>query len=138
MATRMSESKKPSDPQQPDRRRTPRVDEQVALAIQSSGTAIQTETKNLSEAGVYCRVDQFVPPMTKLQLSFDLPLNGRRVRVQCEGAVVRVEPIVAAGLNGQYHLGIFFTDISDRDRSTISQFVRERLSKPSSASSDRA
>jgi hypothetical protein len=61
--------------------------------------------------------------MTKLDLQFDLENGARRVRVHCTGAVVRAEPVVASPERGRYNIAIFFTDLSERDRSAISRFV---------------
>ena len=111
-----------------ERRQAPRVDERVTVAITESGAAVQAETRNLSTAGAYCTLDRFIAPMTKLQLEYEL-LNGtRRVRIRCSGVVVRVEPVVSNQEHGQYNIAIFFTELTEHDRSAISQFVRQRLS----------
>ena len=106
-----------------ERRGAPRVLHRVPLAIVGDGTVLQAETVNLSSTGAYCTVDQFLPPMTKLGLEFDLPDGSRHARVRCTGAVVRAEPVVATPEKGRYNIAIFFTDLSERDRSAISRFV---------------
>ena len=111
-----------------ERRRAPRVAERVSVALTEEGKAFQAESENLSAAGVYCTLDRFLPPMTKLQLQFELPDGARRVRVRCEGVVVRVEPIIASAERGRYHVAVFFTELAERDRSAISRFVSQRLS----------
>lgn len=118
---------------QHDRRSAPRVDERVILAITDTGLSFQTETRNLSTTGVYCTVDRFVSPMTKLALEWELPAGSRRSKIRCAGVVVRVEPVISNPTRGLYNIAIFFTDISDRDRAAISQFVRERLSHAASS-----
>ena len=114
-----------------ERRRAPRAAERVALSIGDAGTALQTETKNISASGAYCTLDRFLAPMTKLQLQFELPRGSRRARIRCSGVVVRVEPVVSPE-RGQYNTAIFFTELSERDRSVIARFVRERLAATSS------
>ncbi len=115
-----------------ERRRAPRIAERIALSIADAGTALQTETKNLSASGVYCTLDRFLAPMTKLQLQFDLPHGSRRARIRCMGVIVRVEPVPASAERGRYNTAIFFTELSERDRSVIARFVRERLAATSS------
>ncbi len=110
-----------------ERRRSPRVDGQVALAITNGVGPVEAETKNLSASGVYCTLDHFLPPMTKLQLRFELPDGERRVVVSCTGVVVRVEPVIANPDRPRYNVAIFFTDLSERDRTAIERFVRQRL-----------
>lgn len=111
-----------------ERRQVPRILERVPVAIHDAGTELRAETTNLSVSGVYCTLDRFIAPMTKLELQYELPDGERRARVRCSGVVVRVEPVVADAERGRYHIAIFFTDLTDRDRSVISRFVQRRLS----------
>ena len=127
-----------------ERRRVPRIIERVPVAIHDAGTELHTETTNLSVSGVYCTLDRFIAPMTKLQLDYELPDlpaapkkrtsgaaqagGSRRVRIRCSGVVVRIEPVVANAEQGRYHVAVFFTDMTERDRSVISRFVQRRLS----------
>ena len=117
-----------------ERRRDPRVDERVSVALTGEGKALQAESENLSAAGVYCTLDRFIPPMTKLQVQFELPDGARRVRVRCEGVVVRVEPIVANAERGRYHVAVFFQELTERNRAAISRFVSQRLAARSATS----
>ena len=109
-----------------ERRRAPRIAERVQVAIRGAADELRTETVNLSTSGAYCTLDRAMTPMTKVQLQFELP-NGAK-RVQCEGVVVRVEPVIVNAERGRYHVAIFFTDISDRDRASLARFVQQRLS----------
>ena len=111
-----------------ERRRAPRAAERVAMAIQEAGAELTTETKNLSASGVYCTLDRFIAPMSNLQLRLELPDGARRRMVRCTGVVVRIEPVIANADRGRYNVAIFFTELSERDRSVISRFVRQRLS----------
>ena len=112
-----------------DRRTHPRVDERLILSVADATGTIQAETKNLSATGVYCALQTFLPPMTKLQLEFELPVGQRRVRVRCEGVVVRVDPVVTTESTARYHTGIWFNELSLRDREAIASYVRQRLAK---------
>ena len=117
-----------------ERRRAPRVDERVSVALTDEGKAFHTESENLSATGVYCTLDRFIPPMTKLQVQFELPDGARRVRIRCEGVVVRVEPIIANAERGRYHVAVFFSELTEHDRAAISRFVSQRLAARSSTS----
>ena len=118
----------------PERRRAPRVTEPVLLGLRDATAEFRAETKNLSTVGVYCALDRFLPPMTKLQLQFELPDGERRVQVRGEGVVVRAEPVIATAERGAYHIAIFFTEMTERDRSAIARFVRQRLAARPSTS----
>ena len=112
---------------QRERRHAPRATQQLSLALSGEGQEWTAETRNISASGVYCAVPQFIPPMTKLALRFELLNNGRSVPVKCTGVVVRIEAVVSGPQHAGYHLAIFFTDLSARDRSAISRFVSQRL-----------
>ena len=111
-----------------ERRRAPRLAESVSLDITEAKAPVQAEMKNLSATGVYCALNRFIPPMTKLRLLFELPGGIRRTQIRCAGVVVRVDPIVTTESQARYHTGIYFTELSDRDRSAITRFVRQRVS----------
>jgi hypothetical protein len=107
----------------------------VPLGISDGGDVLKTETVNLSEAGVYCTLERFLAPMTKLQLEYELPRPGssKPARITCTGVVVRSEPVITAPDKARYHVAIYFTDLSERDRTSISRFVRQHLSPPSAS-----
>ena len=112
-----------------ERRREPRIDERIALAIRDASAELTTETKNLSASGAYCTLDRFIPPMSKLQLRFELPnVGARRTKISCTGVVVRVEPVITNLDRGHYHVAVLFMELSVRDRAAIARFIRQRLS----------
>ena len=118
---------------QPERRRAPRTAERVAMAIMEDSVEVQTSTHNLSASGVYCTLNRFIEPMTKLQLRFEVPDGSQAVNVSCAGVVVRVEP-ATPNASGPYRVAIFFTDLAERHRALIGRFVHQRLPVKSSGS----
>ena len=117
-----------------ERRREPRTAERLPLAIQDASAELTTETHNISASGVYCTLDRFIAPMSKLQLRFELSNQGRRsTSIRCSGVVVRVEPAISNAQQGRYHVAVLFTELAERDRTAIARFVRQRLSASSSA-----
>ena len=116
-----------------ERRAHPRALEQIAFSLQSEQGIIQAETRNLSAAGAYCTSEQFIPPMTKLQITFELPNGQTAKRISCEGIVVRIEPLTSNLERWKYHVAIWFSEVSERDRSLITQFVQQRLTASSSS-----
>ena len=119
MATRMTV---------PERRKVPRIAERVTIAISEDGQVWQAETKDLSAAGAYCVSNRFIAPMTKLEFQFELPDGKKGTRIEGTGVVVRAEPVISSAAQGRYHIAIYFSEISERHRAAISQFVRSRLS----------
>lgn len=123
----------PQSPAGPERRVAPRVPERLRFAFTHEGEVVEAESKNLSISGAYCTTTKFIPPMTKLQVQFDLPHNPRKATVRCTGVVVRAEPVVSSPQRAGYHLAIFFSDLSPRDREAIAQFVKARLASTAPA-----
>ena len=110
-----------------ERRRAPRSSEALPLAVTEGDVSVGAKMQNLSAAGAYVSLERFIPPMTKLELKFDLPGGARPAKVQCAAVVVRVEPSISDGDVMRYNTALFFTDLAERDRKAISQFVERRL-----------
>ena len=115
-----------------ERRHSPRAAEQIAMMVTEDHAGLRAETKNLSASGAYCTLDRFIPPMTKLQLQFELPNGSRPLSIRCSAVVVRVAPLITSAQRGQYQVALFFSDLSDRQRSAITRFVHQRLRIPAS------
>lgn len=108
-----------------DRRQHPRLENNIPIKIFTDDGDIVTETANISRSGIYCKVDKFINPMTKLKISLLIPLrkNGKSTtkKITCEGAVVRSEE--AEDEKEAYNVAIFFQDISRRDADHIADYV---------------
>jgi hypothetical protein len=117
-----------------ERRRSPRLDHVVPLKLSSGDIDIVTESRNLSSSGVYCRVNSYIEPMTKLKIHLLLPVrkNNRITtkRISCQGVVVRTESVPSADY---FNAAIFFNDIQPKDIRALADFVEQMLEegKPS-------
>lgn len=111
-----------------EKRRQPRVDNNISLKITSPGLDLVTETRNISASGVYCRVNFFLEPMTKLKVVLLVPVKkGQKVAVKkvvCGGVVVRTENITGGG---GFNAAIFFNDIHPQDSRLLADFVAVTL-----------
>jgi len=111
-----------------ERRKDPRLEDNIPVKICQEGGDFVAETQNISRSGAYCRVDRCIELMTKLKIHLLLtsPENGKKGarKVSCEGVVVRSEPVI--GGEG-YHLAIFFSDITKRDAEYITDYVSTYL-----------
>ena len=111
-----------------ERRKHPRVFAHIPIKIQQEDGDMVTETKNISRCGVYCKVSQYVKPMTKLKINFLLPLKTGSKKatknISCEGIVVRSEPVAG---EKSYNAAIFFNDISQKDSDLIAEYVHFHL-----------
>lgn len=98
--------------------------ENIPLKISSPDFDFVTETKNLSRTGIYCRVNRYIEPMTKLKIHLLLPFkrNNRVVtkKVSCGGVIVRAE---AVNNKEDFNVAIYFNDIQNRDADQIADFI---------------
>ncbi len=112
-----------------ERRKDPRFFGSVPVKISGNDFDLVTETKNLSRSGAYCRVNQYIEPMTKLRVQFLLPFknNNRTVtrKISCGAVIVRTESDPSTGT---YNVAVFFNDIQSRDVDVLVEYVGNMLS----------
>ncbi len=118
-----------------ERRRWPRLENNIPIKISSDDFDVVTETKNLSTNGVYCRVDKKLPLMSKLQIHLLLPLKRHNKvmtkRISCQGVVVRSE----AMSDHYFNVAIYFTDIQQKDVNYLNDYISSLLKKPKTSAS---
>jgi hypothetical protein len=107
-----------------ERRKDQRIDNNIPVKICQVDGDIVTETKNISRSGAYCCVTQNIVPMTRLKIHLLLTHgNGGTSKthtISCEGVVVRSE---LAADEKHYNIAIFFSDITNRDATIITDYV---------------
>ncbi len=113
-----------------ERRKPPRIEKTVPLKLSSEEFDVVTETKNLSCAGAYCRVNKYFEPMSKLEVHLLLPFKkGEKTtikRVSCKGVVVRVDSQPG---NEYFNVAIFFNDIDKKNTKNLAEYINSALSK---------
>jgi hypothetical protein len=112
-----------------ERRRHPRIERKLPLKLAVDGYDFITSTRNLSCVGAYCHIDKYVPPFTRVMIKLTLPIafsNARKnCNVECKGVVVRTEDSDKGGFN----IAIFFNEIKNAQKKTISQYINQILFK---------
>ena len=112
-----------------ERRAYPRFSISLPIKICGTNFSFSSETKNISRTGLYCQVDRFMPVMTKLALTMFISLIIKKRKMEkeinCSVVVVRVEPEEEQEFVDKYNIGLFFTDIKDKDRDIISQYIQQ-------------
>lgn len=111
-----------------ERRGHPRTETILPLKISKRGLDVITETRNISCSGVYCRVSQPLPLMSKIGVTLLLPIYRKAKvnteKIRCNGVVVRSEPAIVQEAETAYqNVAIFFTDLSKKDKTKITQYV---------------
>jgi hypothetical protein len=120
-----------------ERRRANRIKKNIPLKIKEASFDSVSETKNLSSSGLYCKIDKYVAPLTKVDMILLIPqLSLKRLeekeqckRIECVGTVVRTE-LVNDPIEGDYYnVAIFFSEIKKSDKSAIEKFIKQHISQ---------
>lgn len=106
-----------------ERRTAARVPARLAMELTLAGGKSRTETLNVSANGVYFASTNFIPLLTKLRITLELPEDGAPSRVTCDGVVVRTEPEEETPGESDYQVACYFTDISDMDRVRLESYI---------------
>ena len=118
-------------PKKTERRRYPRIEQTLPLKIAADGYGFATSTQNVSCVGVYCHLDKYIPPFTKIAAKVILPLmvggSLKNIEVECHGVVVRTEDEKKGGFN----IAVFFNGIKESQRKKIAQYVNQFFPKSS-------
>ena len=117
----------------PERRRHPRLDNNVPVKISCEDFDLVTETRNLSCSGAYCQVNKFLEPMTKLKIHLLLPLKKKdkvtTKKITCDGVVVRAESQPG---DSRFNIAIYFSEMPIKDRKCLAEYIEVTLSSPQS------
>lgn len=86
--------------------------------------------KDISLSGVNFIADEPIEFMTRLMMTVVFPPQGASkdkssasVGIQCEGAVVRCEPVKESD-DEKYEVAVFFTHLDETAKSAIEEYVR--------------
>lgn len=117
-----------------ERRKHPRIDTSLSLKIEKQDVDFITETKNISCSGMYCQIDRFLPPMTKIAITLLLPVGAgdktKTRKIKCSGVIVRSLPVKKGGNHSCPHdIAVFFTELAKADKDKIAQYVEHHLSQ---------
>ena len=118
-----------------ERRRATRSPVNLAMELSglpdSSGPGpVSSESLNLSTEGVYCTVDHYIAPLTRLALAIVLPVGaegedaaeGGHV-IRCEAVAVRSYPERESPGCSAYEIACYFTSMNDEDRRLLERFL---------------
>ncbi len=109
---------------QADRRGSARVPARLSMEITLGNDRASAESLNVSANGVYFASQSFIPLLTKLRVTLELPAEGGATsKVSCDGVVVRTEPEKEMASAREYQVACYFTEISDADRSRLESYI---------------
>ena len=107
-----------------ERRGAARVPARLSMEIILGGDRAPAESLNVSANGVYFASRAFIPLLTRLRVTLELPGDGGTTeRVSCDGVVVRTEPEKESASAREYQVACYFTEISDGDRIRLESYI---------------
>jgi len=113
-----------------ERRHYPRVqDERLSLTLATGAYDTVAHTLNISASGVYCKLSNEIPIMSRVNLALMIPeahAAGKPRTIKATGVVVREHPVIIDGKVRHYDTAIFFEDVSQKDRETIERYIAHK------------
>jgi c-di-GMP-binding flagellar brake protein YcgR len=122
---------------QVERRGAVRIPAKLAMEIRISDVhTARVESVNVSANGVYFISPKYIPELTKLDITLDLPDDARKdkenpaargVSVVCSGVVVRTEPADEQPGVSEYEIACYFTSIDNSDQETLESYILKQV-----------
>jgi len=114
-----------------ERRKSPRVEAELPIAVEGGPSESSGKTLNISENGVYFEVPHFIEPLTKVRMELYFPAGDgdeeKGDRVGFDGVVVRVEPEEPADHAGPFKVAVFFTHVPERSQTILKAFIEQNM-----------
>ncbi|MFC1576462.1 PilZ domain-containing protein [Candidatus Omnitrophota bacterium] len=110
-----------------EKRKYPRLkDETISLKVKTEGIDIITKALDISAAGVYCKVENEIPLMSRIKIALVLPGS---LSIETDGVVVREHPVIVDGKIIHYDVAIFFDSISEKQKDALLDYVNKKAEK---------
>ena len=116
-----------------ERRGAVRIPAKLAMEIRIGDVdTARVESINVSANGVYFTSTRYIPELTKLDITLDLPRSGaepsaRGDSVVCSGVVVRTEPEEEQPGVSEYEIACYFTSIDNSDKETLESYILKQV-----------
>jgi hypothetical protein len=116
-----------------ERRRAPRIHAKLAMEVKlGTGGTASASSINVSANGIYFCSDNYIEPLTRLEITLLLPRSDphgpEAHEVACQGVVVRIDPDKPVRDHTKYDIACYFTEIAERDRDTLESYILQQLS----------
>ncbi|MFH1836795.1 MAG: PilZ domain-containing protein [Candidatus Omnitrophota bacterium] len=113
-----------------ERRRYPRIkDDRISIKLSADGCETITQSLDVSASGLYCKVAQRIPLMTRVQVVLSLPglkKGSPAVTMDVDGVVVREHPVKEGDKVQHYDVAIFFNTLLPRERERLIKYINSR------------
>ena len=112
-----------------ERRVNERYDTKLPLNIDTEGFNFKSTTKNIRCSGIYCEIDFFLPLMTKLEVTMNLPIIENNQKVEksfiVNTVIVRTDPEYDQPGCDVYNIALFFMGIKEEHRNLIARYIEQ-------------
>ncbi|MBD3425950.1 MAG: hypothetical protein GF409_01810 [Candidatus Omnitrophica bacterium] len=116
--------------QKTERRKYPRVkDKDISIKLSGDGFNAITQSLDVSASGVYCKVAEKIPVMTKVQVVLTIPgknRSSRSLNMNIDGVVVREHPVMKDGRVEHYDVAIFFSSLLPKERDILVKYIESK------------
>jgi hypothetical protein len=116
-------------PKESEKRKYPRVrDDNVSLKVKAGDVDIITKSLDISASGVYCKVENELPILSRIRVILVLPKGkkgdgSQTVKIETDGVVVREHPVIVDGKIVHYDVAIFFDNIAAKEREALLAYI---------------
>ena len=97
------------------------------LTLRAGGSAgaesFEMQVSNVSLGGAYCRSSRRFEPMTRIDVTMELPLDSGVQSIRTDAVVVRSDPASGAGEDGPFNLALWFQRMPAADREHLMRFL---------------
>lgn len=116
--------------QKEERRRFPRIkDKDISVQLTGEGFGAITKSLDVSASGIYCKVTERIPLMTRLGIVLSFPAQKKpstSITLNIEGIVVREHPVMKDGRVEHYDVAIFFNSLMPKERELLSRYISQK------------
>ncbi|MGB2600745.1 MAG: PilZ domain-containing protein [Candidatus Omnitrophota bacterium] len=113
-----------------ERRKYPRVkDKDISIKLSGEGFDALTQSLDVSASGVYCKVTEKIPLMTRVQVLLTIPAKNnstRSINMNIDGVVVREHPVMKDGRVEHYDVAIFFSSLMPKERDLLVKYIESK------------
>ncbi len=113
-----------------EKRRSRRFSSTAPVAFLGVDDSQPAFLKNISKNGVCCVSRTLIPEMTQVNLAIRLPALPHQEEdyflLECQGAVVRCDPVIRNNSVPKWEIGIFFTEMSTDALELLNQYIASR------------
>jgi hypothetical protein len=110
-----------------ERRKYPRI-KRGDISVKLSGEGFDTISQSLdvSASGLYCKVSERIPLMSRVQIVLSLPndkIPSSPIVLKVDGVVVREHSVVKDGRVEHYDLAIFFDALEESKKKKLVRYI---------------